>query len=587
MKRRPAIAALAAATAFALALTGCGSSTSPSSSTKTSVTPKFNAANGAIFNPSTKKGGTLTYANSGDWDNLDPADTYYGYSWNFIRYYGRSLVMFKPAPGDAGTQLVPDLATSLGQSSDGGKTWTYHIRPGLKYSDGTTITTKDIKYDVERTLDKTVFPNGPTYFNDFLDLQGYTTPYKDNTPGRLGLKAIETPDDNTIIFHLAKPFSSFDYFAMLPATIPVPEAKDTGATYKTHIVSSGPYMFDTYVPGKSFSLKRNPNWDPKSDPYRTALPDEISVKLNVNAEEIDRELLNGTLDVDVASGGVQTDTQAQIVNDPTKKSRADLAPLARLWYTSINSDVAPLNNIDCRKAVELAADHDGFLRAFGGTYGGVIATSMMPPILPGATKADPYNFLANKNGDANAAKQELQKCGQPNGFTVNMAYRAERPKEKAEGEALQQSLGKVGIHVNLKPYPQGDYYKLYAGKPDFAKANDLGLMANGWGADWPEGFGYLSQIVDSRVIRATGGNSNLSVKDPKVDSMIDQALQTTDASARNQVWGQIDAQVMSDAFVLPGVWASVLLYRPPALTNAYINNGFGGYDFMSLGVNTS
>jgi len=587
MKRRPAIAALAAATAFALALTGCGSSTSPSSSTKTSVTPKFNAANGAIFNPSTKKGGTLTYANSGDWDNLDPADTYYGYSWNFIRYYGRSLVMFKPAPGDAGTQLVPDLATSLGQSSDGGKTWTYHIRPGLKYSDGTTITTKDIKYDVERTLDKTVFPNGPTYFNDFLDLQGYTTPYKDNTPGRLGLKAIETPDDNTIIFHLAKPFSSFDYFAMLPATIPVPEAKDTGATYKTHIVSSGPYMFDTYVPGKSFSLKRNPNWDPKSDPYRTALPDEISVKLNVNAEEIDRELLNGTLDVDVASGGVQTDTQAQIVNDPTKKSRADLAPLARLWYTSINSDVAPLNNIDCRKAVELAADHDGFLRAFGGTYGGVIATSMMPPILPGATKADPYNFLANKNGDANAAKQELQKCGQPNGFTVNMAYRAERPKEKAEGEALQQSLGKVGIHVNLKPYPQGDYYKLYAGKPDFAKANDLGLMANGWGADWPEGFGYLSQIVDSRVIRATGGNSNLSVKDPKVDSMIDQALQTTDASARNQVWGQIDAQVMSDAFVLPGVWASVLLYRPPALTNVYVNNGFGGYDFMSLGVNTS
>src|SRR5215467_4762137 len=582
MKRRPAIAVLAAATAFALALTGCGKSTSNNSSSSNSATPKFNAANGAIFNPSTKKGGTITYANSGDWDNLDPADTYYGYSWDFIRYYGRSLVMFKPAPGDQGTQLVPDLATSLGVPSDNAKTWTYHIRPGLKYSDGTTITTKDIKYDVERTLDKTVFPNGPTYFNDFLDLQGYTTPYKDNTPGRLGLKAIETPDDNTIIFHLAKPFSSFDYFAMLPATIPVPEAKDTGATYKTHIVSSGPYMFDTYVPGKSFSLKRNPNWDPKSDPNRTALPDEISVKLNVNAEEIDRELLNGTLDVDVASGGVQTDTQAQIVNDPTKKARADLAPLARLWYTSINGDVAPLNNIDCRKAVELAADHDGFLRAFGGTYGGVIATSMMPPILPGATKADPYNFLANKNGDANAAKQELQKCGQPNGFTVNMAYRAERPKEKAEGEALQQSLGKIGIHVNLKPYPQGDYYKLYAGKPDFAKANDLGLMANGWGADWPEGFGYLSQIVDSRVIRATGGNSNLSVKDPKVDSMIDQALQTTDASARNQVWGQIDAQVMSDAFVLPGVWASVLLYRPPALTNVYVNNGFGGYDFMSL-----
>ena len=589
MKRRPAIAALAAAAAFALVLTGCGSSTSPSSSGSTkAATPKFNVANGAIFNPSTKKGGTITYANSGDWDNLDPADTYYGYSWDFIRYYGRSLVMFKPAPGDAGTQLVPDLATSLGVPSDDAKTWTYHIRPGLKYSDGTTITTKDIKYGVERSLDKTVFPNGPTYFNDFLDLQGYTSPYKDTTPDKLGLKAIDTPDDNTIVFHLKQSFSDFDYFAMLPATIPVPQKADTGATYKTHIVSSGPYMFDSYVAGKSFSLKRNPNWSAASDPNRPALPNNISVKLHVNPEDIDKQLLNGTLDVDVEGTGVQSDTQAQIVNNPTLKANADLAAQARLWYTSINGDVAPFNNIDCRKAVELASDHDGFLRGFGGSYGGAIATSMMPPSVPGATKAYPYNFLANKNGDANAAKAELVKCGQPNGFTTNMAYRAERPKEKAEGEALQQSLAKVGIKVNLKPYPEGDYFKLYAGKPDYAKANDLGLSANGWGADWPDGFGFLSQIVDSRVIRATGGASNLSVKDPKVDSMLDQALSTTDVGAREKIWGQIDAQVMEDAFVLPGVWASTLLYRPKSLTNVFVNEGLGGYyDYMTLGVSTS
>ncbi len=588
MKRRPAIAALAAATAFALVLTGCGSSSSSSSSgsTKTS-TPKFNAAIGAVFNPSTKKGGTITYANSGDWDNLDPADTYYGYSWDFIRYYGRSLVMFKPAPGDAGTQLVPDLATSLGVPSDNAKTWTYHIRPGLKFSDGTTITTKDIKYGVERSLDKTVFPNGPTYFNDFLDLQGYTSPYKDSSPDKLGLKAIDTPDDNTIVFHLNQSFSAFDYFAMLPATIPVPQKADTGATYKTHIVSSGPYKFDSYVAGKSFSLSRNPNWDPKSDPNRPALPDKIDVKLNVNAEDIDKQLLNGTLDVAVDATGVQSDTQAQIVNNPTLKANADLAPIPRLWYASINGTVAPFDNIDCRKAVELASDHDGFLRAFGGAYGGVIATSLMPPSVPGATKADPYNFLANKNGDVAAAKAELTKCGQPNGFTTNMSYRAERPKEKAEGEALQQSLAKIGIKVNLKPYPQGDYFKLYAGKPDFVKANNLGLEANGWGADWPDGFGFLSQIVDSRVIRATGGASNFSVRDPAVDSMLDQALQTTDVGAREKIWGQIDSQVMSDAYILPGVWASVLLYRPKTLTNVFVNNGFGGYDYMTLGVSTS
>ena len=91
-----------------------------------------------------------------------------------------------------------------------------------------------------------------------------------------------------------------------------------------------------------------------------------------------------------------------------------------------------------------------------------------------------------------------------------------------------------------------------------------------------------------RVIRATGGASNLSVKDSKVDSMLDQALSTTDVGAREKIWGQIDAQVMDDAFVLPGVWASTLLYRPKSLTNVFVNNGLGGYyDYMTLGVSTS
>jgi peptide/nickel transport system substrate-binding protein len=582
MKRRSAFSAVVTASAaLALVLTGCSSSKSPGTTTNNGAKAAFNAANGQIFNPSTKKGGTLTFANSGDWDSTDPADTYYGYSWNFIRLYGRSLTMFKPAPGDQGTQLVPDLATSLGVPSDGGKTWTYHIKPNLKFEDGTPITSADVKYGVERSLDKTIFQNGPTYFNDFLNLGDYKNPY--DTPNVTD-PSMDTPDATTIVFHLKTAFSGMDYFAMLPATIPVPKAKDTGTKYKEHPISSGPYMFDTYQAGKSFTLKRNPNWDQSTDQYRTALPENISVKLNVNAEDIDQQLLNGSLDVDVTAGGVQTDTQARIVNSTQFKANADLAPLARLWFISINGDVAPLNNPDCRKAVELAADHEGFLRAFGGSYGGVVATSLLPPLIPGATKADPYNFAANQNGDVNGAKAELAKCGQPNGFTTNMSYRAERPKEKAEAEAMQQSLAKVGIKLNLKSYPQGDYFKLYAGNPTFAKNNGLGLMANGWGADWPDGYGFLAQIVDSRAIKPSGGNSNMSVKDQQVDSMLDQALATTDTNARNTLWGQIDAQVMSDAYVLPGVWASVLLYRPPNLTNVFVNNGFGGYDYTQLGV---
>ena len=261
-------------------------------------------ANG-VHNPSDATGGTIRMANSGDWDSLDPADTYYAYSWNFVRLYGRSLVMFKSAPGAEGATLVPDLAENLGTANADSTQWTYTLRQGVKFEDGTPVTSKDVKYAVERSLDKTTFPNGPTYFNDYLDLQGYTNPYQDSQPGQAGPdQAIDTPDDRTIVFKLAKPFSGFDYFAQLPATIPVPQAKDTGSKYKEHVVSTGPYMFQTNDLGKSFALVRNPNWDQATDPNRKPLPDRIEVALNVNSDDIDNRLVSGDLDVAVEGTGV-------------------------------------------------------------------------------------------------------------------------------------------------------------------------------------------------------------------------------------------------------------------------------------------
>jgi peptide/nickel transport system substrate-binding protein len=585
MKKKPAVMAAASATALTLVLAACGGDETTTTEDGKSGAAEYNAGVGKTYNPSDTKGGTLRMANSDDWDSLDPADNYYGYEWTFNRFYTRQLVTFAAAPGEPGLKLVPDLAESLGESSADAKTWTYKLRPGIKFEDGTPVTSKDVKYGVERSLDKDVFVNGPTYFNDFLDLQGYKSPYKDPTPDKLGLKAIETPDDRTIIFHLIKPFGGFDYFAQLPATTPVPRAKDTGIKYKEHVVSTGPYMFESNELGKRFTLVRNTNWDRATDPIRKALPDRIEVALKVNAEDIDNRLLSGDLDVDVVGTGLQPATQGRVLGDPNLKKNADSASLSRLWYTSVNPDVAPLDNIHCRKAVLYAMDHQGYQNAYGGPAGGDIATNMLPPQIPGAEKIDLYNFGSKPNGDADAAKNELQQCGQPNGFATNVAFRGERPKEKATAEAMQQALAKVGIQLTLKPFPAGDYFSLYAGKPDYAKKNKLGLMVNGWGADWPDGFGFISQITDSRTIRASGGNYNLSVKLPEVDKLLDDALLETDTAEREKFWPQIDRKVMENALVLPGVWAKVLLYRPPHLTNVYVNEGLGGYyDFVSMGV---
>src|SRR5205823_5569440 len=167
---------------------------------------------------------------------------------------------------------------------------------------------------------------------DLLDLQGYTSPYKDASADKLGLKAIDTPDDQTIVFHLSKPFGGFDYLAMLPGTIPVPAAKDNGTKHKEHVVSSGPYMFDQNNLGKSFSLKRNPNWDPATDPNRSALPERIEVALNTNADDIDNRMLSGSIDVQAEGTGVGAQAQSRILSDASVKKNADNPSISRLWY---------------------------------------------------------------------------------------------------------------------------------------------------------------------------------------------------------------------------------------------------------------
>jgi peptide/nickel transport system substrate-binding protein len=568
----------------ALGLSACGGGSSNSSNGGGgSSSASFNAAMEKVFNPSDKKGGTVTMANAGDWDSLDTGETYYGYSWDFARNYSRALVMFKSAPGSGSDELVPDLASDLGKASDGGKTWTYTIRKGLKFDDGTPITSKDVAYAVARSIDKATFPNGPAYFDAMLDWPaGYKGPYK--SKGVDFSSAIETPDDSTVVFHLKQPFAGFDYLAQTPQTAPVPQAKDKGAQYKNSYVSSGPYKFADLQPGKSFKLVRNDQWDASTDPNRKALPDEFDVSLNVNADDIDNRIMAGDLDIDVAGTGAQPAALARVLNDPSLKSNTDNPTLARLWYTSINPTVKPLDNIHCRNAVMYAMDHVSYQTAYGGPIaGGDLATTILPPLIPGYEKFDLFPTPDNK-GDATKAKDELKQCGQPNGFSTNISYRTERPKEKATAEAFQQALAKVGIKVTPKGFPQADYFASYAGNPPYVVKNNLGLVVNGWGADWNDGFGFLSQIVDSRVIRATGGSSNTSVRIPAVDKMLDAASVELDQSKREGEWGAIDKAVMQEAVIYPGVYAKSVLLRSKNLTNVFVNRAFGMYDYTAIGV---
>lgn len=586
MRRKTALAGAATA-ALALVLSACGggggSTQQPAQSASgDGAQPAFNAALTQVFNPSTKKGGTLKAANYSDWDSLDPGDTYYGYSFNFGRFYWRTLTTYKPGPGPDGNTVVPDLAEALGEASDGGKTWTYKLKSGLKFEDGTPITAKDVAYAVARSFDKETFPHGPSYLNELLDWpKDFKGVYK--TPDVDYKSAVEATDDTTVVFHLKKPFASMDYVVQMPMSAPVPKDKDTGAKYKEHVISSGPYKFEKNEIGKGFTLVRNDQWDASTDPLRPALPDRIEVQVNVNADDLDNQIIAGDLQLDIQGTGLQPAALGKVLPDPALKARADNPTIPRLWYASVIPYNKPLDDVNCRKAVMWAADRVANQTAFGGPIaGGDLATNVLPPPIVGQEKFDLYPTPGSK-GDVNKAKEALAACGQPNGFETTMTYRSDRPREKALAEAMQQALSKAGIKLTLKGFPSSSYFSDYAGNVDYVKSHNIGLAAHGWGSDWPDGYGFLQAIVDSRTIRPAG-NYNLSVKNDEVDKLIDQASAELDATARAKLWVEVDKKVMEDASILPVVWAKSLLLRGKGLTNIAYNEGQSMYDYILLGV---
>ena len=578
------MATMAVSVVAALGIAACsGSSSSSSGPTSNTGASAYNAGVTSVVNPSSAKGGTLIYDNSSTPDSFDPGNTYYAWVLNFDRLFTMPMFTYKSCPGTCGEQLVPMLAADMGTVSNKGLTWTFHIQPNIKFEDGTVVTSQDVKYAIERTYDRTVAANGPTYYQALLMDPKYPGPYKNRAKNLMGLTSVQTPDATTIVFHLVAPFPDFAYVLAFPSSAPVPPAKDTGTNYQLHPVSTGPYMFQSYQLNKQLTLVPNPQWSAATDPNAKQAASKIIVNLNVNQADIDNRLLAGDIGVDAAGTGVAAAAQARILSSPTLKANADdpITGFGRFAY--LNTKVAPMNNVHCRMAVEYAANKVNAQTGYGGPVaGGQIASTVDPPNIVGYQSFDLYEALTKPTGDITKAKAQLALCGQPNGFSTNMAYRSDRPKEVAAATALQASLAPAGIKVTLKGFPAGSYYTNFAGAPAYVHSHQLGIAMGGWGADWPTGFGFLDSLVAGNTITATGNSNIEELNDPVVNNLFTKSS-TLSGDARTAIWAQIDKQVMTDAGMLPLVYSKALLYRPSNVTNAYVQSYYGMYNYAVLG----
>lgn len=550
---------------LALGLTGCGGGR-----TEARQDTSFDEASARTVHASAARGGTLRLLMTDAPVSLDPGNIGFAYGADLARLYARSLVTYAPVPGAAGLRVVPDLAEGLGRPSDGGRTWTYRLRPGLTYEDGKPVRARDVKYAVARSNYSAELTDGPRDLRDVLS-GTYWGPYLDKDLDHF--TGVTTPDDRTVVFHLKRPFADFDQLVTSPQTAPVPRAADTGLRYEEHPVSTGPYRFERHVVGKDFTLVRNPRW--KQDPNRAALPDRIEVTERVAAADVDARLLAGTADADLTGAGVLPQTRARILASQALRARADDPLTGLVRYAMLPAGVRPLDDLHCRRAVQYAVDREAIQSAYGGPAVGDVATNVLPPTVEGDRKTDRYPL------DLARARQELKSCGRPSGFTTGIAVRADHPDDVAAADALSRSLDAVGIHTRvtrLSAFRWGST----AGSPAYVHAHGLGVVIDSWAANQPTGYGFLSPITGA--VTKTGNHNVMESRDPVVKRLLADGLKTADRTRRIQAWADADRQVMEDAALVPLLDERTVLYRPLSLRNAYIHPVYGTYDLAALGV---
>ncbi|WP_329419959.1 ABC transporter substrate-binding protein [Streptomyces sp. NBC_01693] len=495
-----------------------------------------------------QKGGTLTVLNSNPQEDFDPARLYTSGGGNVPSLVFRTLTTRNRENGAAGAEVVPDLATDLGTPSKNATVWTYTLKDGLKYEDGTAITSADIKYGIERSF-AAELSGGAPYLRDWLiggaDYQG---PYKD----KKGLASIEVPDDKTIVFHLNKPEGEFPFLATQTQTTPVPKAKDTGTTYEEHPVSSGPYKVVTNEnDGERLVLERNEHWSAETDEERKAYPDKIDVRSGLDSAVINQRL-SASQGVDAAA--VTTDTNlgpaelAKVSGDKKLAARVGTGHFGYTNYIAFNPKVKPFDNPKVRQAISYAVDRSSVINAAGGSSLAEPATTYLPNQKSfGHTPYD--HFPAGETGNAAKAKELLKKAGYPKGLKITLTHSNDKDFETSPemATALQAALKKAGITVELKGLESNDYSDTI-----HSASKEPGFFLAHWGADWPSGGPFLAPIFDGRQIVKDGANFNTGfLNDASVNKEIDEINKLTDLDAAATRWGALDKKIGEQALTVP------------------------------------
>jgi peptide/nickel transport system substrate-binding protein len=552
-----------------LVFSACGTSgTSPSPTSAGSSAPASSSASASASATSgIKNGGTLVIGLDGDMVYADPALISDSNSSYVDAQVVQNLVGLKPGTV---SDVIPVLAASLPTVSADGKTYTFTLRTGIKFHDGSDLTAAVVKYNYDRWQ---AFPQGELQDNAY---------YYGAVFGGFGtdsnIASVDAPDATTVVFHLKQPQSNF----LLSQTIQpfgiqsevalkagnadsTPLAQNKYAQGQgTGLVGTGPYMFKEWVPNDHVTLVKNPNyWDPAGAGHVDTI---VFKPFSDNTAKL-QALQSGGIDFaqtvnpsDVAT--IQADSSLQVIQ---RGESCNIGQISMNTDGSAKGADAPaqhklLANKDIRMAIAYAVNKQSYIDAF---YAGTakVADNWMPP----ATQDyKPENLPTY---DPNMAKQLIQQSGETN-LTLDLYYpsdvvRPYMPDPKGLAQAIAQDLEAVGFTINLK---SEGWRTGYIADEEVGK---FPMWLLGWTCDWAGADNFLS----TAFFHYTGPNTpspEFGYRNDAMNQAFQAALTATDPATVTAEWQKAQDLIRADMPTVPLVNSS-----PPAAAQSYVK-GFVG-----------
>jgi peptide/nickel transport system substrate-binding protein len=553
------ITAVAATVMLAVAACGSPSSNNGSKSGDTSQqgTAQVKATDATAVGPApaidgAKTGGTVTVLSDVTPDTFDPTNIYYVDGFQIGKLMYRALTQYRLDPKTGKPTLVPDLAADLGTKSADGLTWTFKLKTGIKYADGTPVKAEDFAYAIKRSFAHDLYDAGPTYqIQFFKDGEKYKGPY---AAGGDNYSGVETPDDSTLVIHLAKKFDDMPYYAAFSAFTPIPKAKDTKKNYEQHPMTTGPYQVASYNPGTELKLTKNPNWDPKTDPVRYQFVDGWDFKFSQDLIKVQRQVL--------ASSGPDanalnyTNIDASLLPEVKDQSQLVKGPGPCTITLPMDTRRIPL---EIRKLIAETYPYDSWRKVAGlDPVTDPPASTILPIAVPGYAKYELPGLNGKGPGaqdDAIAAdvKSKLKALGKE-GYELQKYYSIDDKIATQVNALFKQTFEKAGFKYKSIGVPKA---KIRTFTGDQNAPVNLGKSPTGWCSDWPSQSSWFPVLFKSDAI--TLGNSIGQLKDPKLDTEIDR-VNALDPNQQIKEASALDKQILEQYLPLLPLYYSASNY---------------------------